>query len=393
MSFTALYNKLKPLCSSSAEAVSIEGSAVFIRRYGFSSSAVVPPCAWPERVGHLMAPALADGQMVENASFTFPIVFPQVGASYGRAILMFHGINERSWKKYLPWAYTLAERTGQPVILFPMAFHINRGQRRWASLQAMQPLLEQRLALQGQENSTFANVAISQRLHDAPVRFYLAGHQSAEDILQLIGLIKRGGVEGLREGAQVDAFAYSIGAMLAQALFIANPDGIFDGAKMFMLCGGSHFSTMRGCTRLIMDRLAHTALRSFFLNDFLSLLDGSSAFAEYFRTNPLGLGLSAMIEPTRNAALFGQRMAAMAGRLRVITLRDDQVIPSRCIQETFAGIAPGMGDDFMRELHFEYGYRHEMPFPIFKDSMSELVDAAFEEVFGYATEFFCDDCK
>lgn len=388
MSLTALYNKLKPLCSSSAEAVSIDGSAVFIRRYRFSSSAVVPPCAWPNGEGHFEEHVQADGQMTENASFTFPIVFPRAGVSYGRAMLMFHGINERSWKKYLPWAYTLAERTGQPVILFPMAFHVNRGKRCWTSPQAMQALLEQRQSLNGQENSTFANVAISQRLHEAPVRFYLAGHQSAEDIVQLIGLINRGGVEGLRKGAQVDAFAYSIGAMLAQALFIVNPNGIFDGAKMFMLCGGSHFSTMRGCTRLIMDRVAYTALRSFFMNDFLGQLDGASAFAEYFRSNPLGVGLSTMIEPTRNAALFGQRMAALAGRLSVITLRDDQVIPSRCIQEAFAEIAPSMGPNFIRELHFEYDYRHEMPFPIFKDRMSERVDAAFEEVFGYATDFF-----
>ncbi|MBQ9470044.1 MAG: hypothetical protein IJU72_03725 [Bacteroidales bacterium] len=387
VSLTALYHKLKPLCSSPAEEVSIDGGTVVIRRYHFSSVAD-PPCDVPAEVQRFMLPARLDGKIAENRSFTFPVVFPQIGGSYSRAILMFHGINERSWKKYLPWAYTLAERTHRPVILFPMAFHVNRGLRRWVSPQAMQPLLEQRQALEGQEHSTFANVAISQRIHEAPMRFYIAGHQSAEDIVRLIALVGRGQIEGLREGARVDAFAYSIGAMLAQALFIANPGDLLSGAKMFMFCGGAHFSTMRGCTRLIMDCVAHTALRSFFLNDFLSLLDGASDFAEFFGANPLGQGLAAMIEPSRNAALFEQRMAAMAGHLQVVTLREDQVIPSRCIHDTFAGIAPRMGCDFMHELHFEHEYRHEMPFPIFNDSTSRLVDASFEQVFDAATEFF-----
>ena len=391
MGLTALHNKLKMLYSVKAEHISVDVLRVVIRNYRFSSAGLprFGRCRSEAMAARFEATLQADMQIVENGDFVYPIVFPEGGKQYSRAILVFHGINERSWKKYLPWACRLAEGAQQPVILFPMAFHVSRGPRRWATPQAMQSLLEQRQALPNQVNSTFANVALSQRLDEAPMRFLSAGRQSADDLEQLVRSIKAGEVEGFLPHTRVDAFAYSIGAILAQALFIANTDGLFDDSRLFLFCGGSHFSSMHGCTKLIMDSVAHMALRSFFFDEFFQMVYEQSPFGEYFRSSGIGRGFWAMLEPRCDAALFRRQMSRLGSGLQIVTLRDDRVIPSAMIKEAFADVCARTGAE-LHELHFDYAYRHEMPFPILKDSTSELVDAAFEEVFERVSAFFRD---
>lgn len=389
MSLTALHKKLKTLYSYNAEQIEIEDSSVVIRNYRFHSDYVqqIGQCADAAMAARFEAVAQADSLIVENTDFVFPIVFPEANRSYSSAILVFHGINERSWKKYLPWAYTLAERAQEPVILFPMAYHVNRGLRRWATPQAMQAQLERRQDLPNQDCSTFANVAISQRIDEAPMRFLSTAMQSAYDIEQLARRIKAGQIAGLQPDARVDMFAYSIGAILAQALLIANTDGLFEQSKLFLFCGGSHFSSMRGCTRLIMDKVAYTTLQSFFLDEFFRMAQERSPFGAYFRENALGRGFWTMLAPRCDASLFNKQMMRLGAGLQIVTLRDDTVIPSASIKEAFADVCE-QTDAELREYHFDFEYRHEMPFPILNDASSVLVDAAFDEVFDEAAAFF-----
>jgi hypothetical protein len=46
-------------------------------------------------------------------------------------IILLHGLNEKDWTKYLPWAKKLTESTHKTVILFPIAFHMNRAPKEW----------------------------------------------------------------------------------------------------------------------------------------------------------------------------------------------------------------------------------------------------------------------
>ena len=60
----------------------------------------------------------------ENTDFKYTVFAPKSNEKFSNAILLLHGLNERSWEKYLPWAEYLCKETGKPVILFPIAFHM-----------------------------------------------------------------------------------------------------------------------------------------------------------------------------------------------------------------------------------------------------------------------------
>ena len=60
-------------------------------------------------------------------------------------IIVFHGLNEKKWDKYLPWAYGLATQTGKAVVLFPIAFHMSRAPERWSSRQEMYAIAQKRM--------------------------------------------------------------------------------------------------------------------------------------------------------------------------------------------------------------------------------------------------------
>ena len=75
---------------------------------------------------------LADNNIIENFSFEYPVFTPSGKFRQDKAILLLHGLNERNWDKYLPWAEFLCLHTGKPVILFPIAFHINRALVTWS---------------------------------------------------------------------------------------------------------------------------------------------------------------------------------------------------------------------------------------------------------------------
>jgi hypothetical protein len=67
----------------------------------------------------------------ENQNFRYAVLTPAKNRMFSEAIIMLHGLNERNWSKYLPWAYQLVLQTQKPVILFPIAYHINRSPLTW----------------------------------------------------------------------------------------------------------------------------------------------------------------------------------------------------------------------------------------------------------------------
>ena len=77
-----------------------------------------------------------DLSISENKSFSYPVFIPSERDT-SKVILLFHGLNERSWIKYLTWAYFLCQNTGSYVILFPISFHINRSPSSWVDPRVM----------------------------------------------------------------------------------------------------------------------------------------------------------------------------------------------------------------------------------------------------------------
>jgi pimeloyl-ACP methyl ester carboxylesterase len=383
MNFTQKYNELKSLFDATEDKISISGSNIEFHFVSFTSKS------------HLLIPfdeaepkmkVEFDEAINENTSFRYPVFVPKSEAKYQQAIILLHGLNERSWYKYLPWAYYLAETTNRPVILFPISFHMSRCPETWANPRAMMPLVKQRQEISGVNMSSFVNVALSQRLSDEPLRFFVSGRQSADDITSLLQSIDAGNFPFLEKNAKADFFGYSIGAFLAQILFLANPYGLLSNSKLFLFCGGSFFSQMDGTSKLIMDSEAFANLRKFYTVDFLRKMKTSSPFSEYVSKSLFGNAFQAMLAPECLKSFRESLFQKLNNQIKVIALKKDSVIPANYIDSTFSCIRNRV-KGIVETLDFPYAYSHEMPFPILNKSNSLQVDQSFERVFRPAADF------
>jgi hypothetical protein len=288
MEYTKTYNELKAIFNIEKKKIPVPGSDINIYNSGFHSD--IPLNDFSNKY---------DSLITENRSFSYPVFAPEDRNS-DKVILLLHGLNERSWVKYLVWAYYLAKNTGSYVILFPISFHINRSPSAWKDPRAMINYMKERNStLSGINMSSFANVAISNRLTEDPMRFFKSGYETTSDIVKLLTIIRNGNHEIIPKTAKFNIFAYSIGAFLAEIILMGNPENLFSESKLFMFCGGSVFSNMQGSSKLIMDSLAFNRVYDFYLNDFEKTITGKSPLVEFLRTSQVGLAFRAMIDLER----------------------------------------------------------------------------------------------
>lgn len=323
---------------------------------------------------------MTDDHIQENKSFFYTVFTPAGKQKLGQAIILLHGLNERSWEKHLTWAEYLTQHTGKPVILFPIAFHMNRTPKLWSNPRALLPWVSRRKEeVENLGNSTFANVALSSRLSRNPLRFYASGRESVYNLWQLVAEIKNGEHPLFKEDTSVNLFAYSIGALLAQIVLLANPDKLFTDTRLFMFCGGSIFSEMDGNARDIMDKEAFLRLRHYFRHDFLE----NRALPTSFENDFLEKAFKAMIRedvfPDYRESFFERAYQ----RIRAISLKKDSVMPTGGIIKAL-GKASGK---ILEELDFPFPYSHQIPFPLHSKTEPGLVSQAFLHVFGRAAAF------
>lgn len=338
---------------------------------------------------------VTDDCIDENRRFNYTIFTPDRTEKQDKAILLLHGLNERSWDKYLTWAEYLVEHTGRPVILFPIAFHMNRSPLTWNNPRTILPWVDLRKREVGNlTNSTFANVALSYRISKQPLRFYVSGLQSAYNVQQLVSEIKSGQHPLFKAGTSINLFAYSIGAFLSQILLLANTDGMFSDSRLFMFCGGSIFSYMNGNARDILDKEASDRLMSYYINDFMKeqrgvglkpsvSLHGDAGYSESLPSCSLEEAFRMMISPDEMRCRRESFFQSAVQRVRAISLKRDIVIPTE-------GVIRALGKSsckILRELDFPFKYSHQVPFPLHPGSDNVAVDRAFKNVFGQAAEF------
>ncbi len=231
---------------------------------------------------------IEDNLIEENRVFRYPVFVPQFVSGFSQPIILLHGLNERSWIKYLPWAYRLAEQTGRAVILFPIAYHINRSPEHWGNPRKMQQSLSDRKSnFEDNSLSSFANVALSNRLSNHPIRFFTSGRQSANDLVLLLNQLKNGQHPLFPKESHPDFFAYSIGAFLSQILFLANPSGLIDKSKLFLFCGGAHFCEMNGISKMIMDKAANERITHYYMVEFKEQMENNLPLQQYFSENSI----------------------------------------------------------------------------------------------------------
>jgi len=325
----------------------------------------------------------ADERIEENRRFVYPVFIGHKALRSEKVIILLHGLNERDWNKYLPWARTLHLQTGQPVILFPLSFHVNRSPEGWKDPRLMAGLAKERMRrFEGLSDSTFLNAAISERIQSLPKRFYTSGLQTYYDLVALITQIKSGHHPLLGQKSQVNFFGYSIGALLTEILLMSNPKNLLNESKAFLFCGGSSIDQMKGISRFILDSEAFQTMRSYFvhLEEYLSR---DNQLKELLKKLDPGVYFRSMIDALGMKDFRNGRMKALSRQLKILTLKKDQVIPPQAVQETFEDLGAKV-NRLITVTDFPYSYSHENVFPLNGKMTHGQVDDAFDRVFAGA---------
>lgn len=326
------------------------------------------------------ARSITSDNVNENFSFEYPVFINTAKEKQNQVILLLHGLNERSWDKYLTWADYLCKTTGKAVLLFPIAYHINRSPQSWSNPRIMQKIVEMRIQLLGRDRSlSIANAALSERLYHNPERFFRSGQQSCRDLIRLAGCIRSGQHPLFATDTDVDIFAYSIGALLSQVMLLSDKQGLFSNSKLFLFCGGSLFERMFGQSRSIMDRFSFERLLSFYKSE-------SWSKKEMLDSDPAHLAFNTMLDNNTRKDERHEFFKKMNNRLAGVSLALDTVIPYR-------GIVEALGHESaskkIKIFDFAADYSHENPFPIKGQHEKMTVNSAFLNVFEQAAGFFC----
>ncbi|MBW6489927.1 MAG: hypothetical protein K0B15_01920 [Lentimicrobium sp.] len=332
-----------------------------------------------EKISGSELETLKDEEIPENLDFFYPVVYPANKREFNRVVILLHGLNERNWVKYLPWAHKLAENLYCPVILFPISFHMNRAPSSWSNPRLMSAILAKtRLRNNRNRSATFANLALSIRLSQKPQRFFTSGSQSLADLMKLVAQIQSGNHPLLKKDTKVDFFAYSIGAFLSQIMMLTYGDSKINDSCVFIFCGGAPFNRMNGISKLIMDEEAFHCLRFFYLRRLVQELRNKGPFAGLLNSQNAGQAFRAMIDTKNFSEWRKDKFEKMAGRIHAIGLKKDIVIPPDGISELFQ---PSNSEI----LDFPYNYSHENPFPV--QGAHDMVNQGFDLIINKAASF------
>ena len=323
----------------------------------------------------------------ENRDFRYAVFAPSNNLKFSEAIIMFHGLNERNWSKYLPWAYQLVLHTNKPVIMFPLAYHMNRSPFTWKCPRLMNKFsVFRKTTIPLVENSTFVNAAISTRMDNYPDLFAMSGIQTYFDVIKLALKIKSGAFEIFENECKIDFFAYSIGALLTETLLMSNPLKLFSESKAFFFCGGSTFDRINGSSRSIMDSKAFAHLRFHLLNN-KSRVKKTIIIPEQYKFL-LKKGWKSFLAMSGVRKYVNYRKNAfkqLINRIKAIGLVDDFIIPGYAIKETLGKALKNNRFD-VDILHFPFKYSHEVPFPL-NQGNNNIVNSSFCLVFKKAGLF------
>jgi hypothetical protein len=403
MSFSTDHSTLREAFDLNRERVELPNSHITIVTAWFESAAVplLPgtshyQCAKHDRVflDDTIAPGplatdearmcLPDVAVSENQRFRVAIFTDSRHQRHTGAILLLHGLNERTWYKYLPWAKRLVETTGKAVILFPIAFHMNRAPDAWGDPRLMKQVSVRRQAQSPTiVNSTFANAAISTRLQENPQRFCWSGLQTIEDIAQFIDEVRANLHMPIAPDAKVDIFAYSIGAFLAEILLMANVGQHFTDTRLFMFCGGATVDRMYANSRYILDSDATIALHALFVSRLPNELQHEPRLGHYIsRAHSEGQIFRWLLSYHEHKFEREARLRQLATQVAATVLRKDNVVPPSEVFSALQGEARDIPIN-VGVLDFPFGYSHVVPFPL--DAPEPDLSRGFDQVFDAAT--------
>jgi len=335
---------------------------------------------------------VVDCNVSENKQFKIHIFNPKKQKNSSEAIILLHGFNEKTWNKYYPWAYELAKRTHQSVILFPIAFHMNRAPQHWSDRRLMFNLSRERdKTLPYNLCSSFSNAAISTRLHNKPQRFIWSGLQTFYDVVQFIESCHEGRYKSLSTIRQFHFFSYSIGTFLAEILKMSNPNEYFTGSKLCAFCGGATFNRFSPVSKPILDSEANIAMYAFLIENLEKHLVYEKKLHHYLEEHKEGQIFRMMLNHHYQRAEREALVEKFHADIFAITLEKDTVIPSYEIYSTLKGVYHQIPTK-VEVTDFEYDYTHESPFPM-REKDRTKINAAFENIFRQFSSFLLENKK
>lgn len=328
-----------------------------------------------------------DSKIKENRYFNFPLFRKTGETGSDDIIILFHGLNEKSWDKYLPWAKKLVESTGKTVLMFPLAFHMNRTPSEWIDPRLMRKVSEEKKRLFPRTKySSIANAALNMRLQFMPLRFLWSGLQSLYDVIQLVRSVKNGEIPFVSSSAGIEFFAYSIGSFLAEILLMLDPEKMFSDSKLFNFCGGPVLTRTSPVSKYILDSETNISVYTFFI-EYLDLeIEKNERLSHYFGPeHPEGEIFRSMIDYQKMKGKREKRFRELSGRIMALGLKNDEVIPPFEIINTLKGEQRKIPIK-VKILDFNYKYDHVIPFPA-NWNLEKEVDAAFNKTFRIASKF------
>lgn len=325
-----------------------------------------------------------DNSFEENNKFTYTVLKNKNTVKSKSVIILLHGLNEKNWDKYLPWAAHLMEKTGKPVIMFPLAFHMNRAPKEWSDSRLMYRLSKERITLfPNLDSSSYVNAALSTRLQFSPERFLLSGLQTLYDIIQLVEEIRNDMNPVVAKDASIDYFGYSIGGFLGQILMMSNPLNLFSDSRLLVFCGGTTLDQTTPVSRTIIDSEATDTLIKYYLNHFENGLKSDGLLHDLFaKSEEVGVVFKSMIDSTKMISFRNALLNSLKEKIKIIALAKDKVFTPKGITNS----CPGRLKDSVKQFDFTYNYTHETPFPLLNKLENE-VNKSFADVFNYAASF------
>lgn len=409
MHYYEKYNRLKNLFSQTEDSLFIKEFDILISNYQFESPAahILPgntkyfcdihskpfdvingeslrTLGYEDSYKELF---LHDQSISSNYNFTYSVIKPSDTGKFSNAIILFHGFNEKKWDKYLPWAVDLSKRLNTPIILFPLAFHMNRASPEWSDKKLMHKASKIRsLNKPSNTNSSYVNAAISTRLESNPQRLFWSGLQAYYDTVKFFKLIKSGTHPDFKKDTSINILSYSIGSFFSLIMMMADPEKLFSETKLFCFCGGATFDRMNSVSKYILDNQASVVLQAYYSEQLnsnfideerLSHYISSEHFEEsYFKTM---LNYHHFL-PRREA-----RLKEISPRISALALEKDDVVPPEEVLNTLQGKYRNIPTP-VKIRDFPFPYTHITmfnPMPMYADLVDETYGKFLDDISGF----------
>lgn len=324
-----------------------------------------------------------------NKNFDYYIVKRADVKTAEGSIIFFHGLNEKKWDKYLPWAYELAQNTRKVVILFPIAFHMNRAEPIWSNRKQMVEIANFRKRKYPENtNYSFVNAAISSRLEAHPQRIFWSGLQTYSDIIEVVRDIRSHKIKSISPETTLDLFGYSIGSFLSMIIKMADPEGLFTDSKLFCFCGGMTIDRMFPISKYIMDSQATIKMQSVFAELLSSDFKSDTKLKHYQneKIHPQESWFKMMLRYNYYQKEREARIRELQSQIKVYVLEKDEVAPPIEALNTVKGGYRNI-DVEVEIQDFPYEYSHMIPFPLSHKNKKE-VTASFHQFINSACNFY-----